>query len=197
MILKRVTKDILWIIGFSLAYFILTHNSVAYPKLAPEKGSWSIEKLQRPIAFRLAGHDFLVLRNANGEIVSELHGLATDTTTNTWRRVGVGKGEVLRVWEFDGLNGKANQSLFPGITLIKGDEQLTAFLWEKAKACANRINEKNIPYPSFGVSMHETQNSNAVAYTLTECMGLVAEKRVGLIVPGSETNLLEEASSSR
>lgn len=170
-------------------YYALTHNSITYPQVTREEGVWSIEKMQRPLALRLAGHNFLVLRDDKGKVVSELHGLATDTTTNTWKRVGTGRGEILHVWEFtDGHTGEEVGRL-PGVVLKEGSEIELRTLWQKGKVCADKINEENIPYPAFGISMYETENSNSVAYTLMKCMGFNS-KHIGLIVPGEQTDLL-------
>ncbi len=186
----RFTKDLFWSLFFFVFYYVLTHNSIAYPTPPLYKGVWSIEKLQHPIVMRLAGHNFLALRNDKGEIVSELHGLATDENTNTWKYVGTGRNELLQVWEFDASIYGTTKTTFPGIVLRSGDENTMRELWSKALLCKNKINEKRIPYPPLGIAFYETENSNAVAYTLTKCIG-AESKHVGIIVPGEQTDLLK------
>jgi hypothetical protein len=188
---KRFVKDLFLIGIFSLMYYVLTHNAYVYPKLENKVGSWSIEMSQRPLALRLAGHNFLVLRNDKGEVVSELHGLATDVKTNTWKHVGMGNEEVLKVWEFDKENARSINGDFPGITLISGTSESMLKLWDEARVCAESINKEEIKYPAFGISTSNTTNSNAVAYTLTKCMN-IEMKNFGLIVPGRYTDLLNK-----
>lgn len=186
---NKFIKDLFWSGIFIIFYYFLTHNSLTYPIPKISIGLWSIEKLQRPLVFRLAGHNYFALRNSKGEIVSELHGLATNAETNKWTYVGTGNGELLKVWEFStSIFGETN-TILPGIVINKGDEKSVRLLWEKARVCGNLINQKNIPYPPFGVKMYETENSNAVAYTLAKCMG-IETKRIGIIIPGEKTDLL-------
>ena len=187
---SRFIKDLLFSILFFIFYYALTHNQIAYPVPKIYKGTWSIEKLQYPLALRLAGHNYLALRNDKGEIIYELHGLATNKETNTWTYVGMGNNELLQVWKFDTSIFGTTKSVLPGIVLRTGNETLIVSLWEKAENCANRINQKNIPYPPLGISLYETENSNAVAHTLAKCMGL-EDKRVGIIIPGEKTDLLK------
>lgn len=186
---KRFTKDLFLLALFGVLFYFLTHNSIAYPTPTTHVGVWSIEKLQKPLVFRIAGHNFFALRNAEGKIVSELHGLATDEKTNTWTYVGTGMGELLKVWEFDTSIFGTTHTMLPGIVIQEGDEESIRALWNKAKLCGEKINKKNIVYPPLGMSMYETKNSNAVAYTLSTCMG-IQSKRIGIIVPGEQTNLL-------
>ena len=187
----RFIKDLVLSLVFIVLYYVLTHNSITYPTPRIYNGVWSIEKLQYPLVMRLAGHNYLALRNDKGEIVSELHGLATDEVTNTWKYIGTGNNEYLKVWEFDASIFEATKNVLPGVVLSTGDEMIMRTLWGKGVLCKEKINEKNIPYPAFGISMYETKNSNAVAYTLSKCMGLES-KHIGIIVPGEETDLLEE-----
>lgn len=186
----RFIKDLLLSVLFFILYYGLTHNTLVYPVTPLYKGVWSIEKLQYPLAMRLAGHNYLALRNTEGVIVAELHGLATDERTNTWKYVGTGNQEVLKVWEFDTSIFGTTKNILPGIVLRSGDKAMILELWDKARDCKNRINEKNIPYPPLGISLYETENSNAVAYTLTKCIG-AENKHIGIIVPGEKTDLLK------
>ncbi len=146
--------------------------------------------MQHPLFFGLAGHNYLVVRNQDGDIVSELHGLATDTTTKKWKYVGMKSSDVLQVWKFDGPRYYLAEKGFSGILLNQGTQGEVESIWEKTTDCITLINAQNIPYPPFGVKVSgETENSNSVAYTLALCMGLDA-RHIGILTPGETKNLL-------
>jgi hypothetical protein len=188
---RQFTKDFIVSVLFIIVFYLLTHNPITHPVPKPTQGKWSIELLQHPLLFGIAGHNYLALRNASTTITEEIHGLATDTTTGKWKYVGKDKQDVLRVWEFDGQRYQAKESSFPGIILSQGDETDIQTTWEKANDCIEKINEASIPYPAFGFKIRgETENSNSVAYTLAHCMGLTIQ-HLGLFTPGGRQNLLE------
>lgn len=146
--------------------------------------------MQHPLVLGVAGHNYVALQNDSNIIQSELHGLATDPETNSWKYMGTKTTDVLRVWEFNSNEYYTISRNYPGIVLYKGTKEDTILLWEKAHACKEEINSKNIPYPPYGVKVTgDTENSNSVAYTLALCMGLNT-KHLGLITPGATRNLL-------
>lgn len=146
--------------------------------------------MQHPLLFGLAGHNYLLLRDGNDTIVSELHGLATDPNTGNWKYIGSSPTDLLQVWEFGSSRYFASEKSFPGTILLQGSEHDIKERWELAKKCVDPINAKNIPYPPYGFSLkNETTNSNAVAYTLATCMQ-VDVRHIGVFTPGSAVNLL-------
>lgn len=149
--------------------------------------------MQQPLIFGIAGHNFLTLRNEKNAIVGELHGLATDRVTGTWKYVGNDSKDQLRVWYFRNPHEYITQKNYSGKVLAKGNKNNVIVLWQKALVCKDRINEKDIAYPPYGVTMQgDTENSNSVAYTLALCMGLdVSTEHLGLITPGWGKDLLE------
>lgn len=185
-----ITKDVVIIVISIFLFFGLTHNSVVRPKPQLTPGKWSIELRQRPLALGIAGHNYLVLRNEKGEVVSQLHGLPTDTSTRAWKYVGRNKTDVLRVWEFTKGSEAEELAKGYGISLVTTDEATAALLWNKAKVCGDQIDLLYLPYPPFGIAFRkDTENSNSVAYTLAQCMNL-ATKHIGLFTPGWGRNLL-------
>ena len=147
--------------------------------------------MQHSLVFGLAGHNYLALRNENGDVVEELHGLATDERTQRWTYVGYKTTDILQVWRFHGPLYQINNKQYPGIILKEGGKEEVNKTWDKATPCIEAINVKKIPYPSLGISIKQTtKNSNSVAYTLSYCMELDA-KHLGLITPGSGENLLK------
>ncbi len=189
---QRFIKDLILLFLFCIGFYFLTHNPLYYPTPTESTGAYSIELLQYPLILGVAGHNYLVLRDDTGNIIRELHGLATDNETNTWKYIGIKSGDLLKVWEFSSTENYIAQKSYAGITLMTGTKEETVTLWAKALVCKGKINQQDILYPPFGVNIGgDTENSNSVAYTLTLCMGLDAE-HVGLFTPGSTKNLLEE-----
>ncbi len=187
----RFVKDLILIAVFSATFYTLTHNPLTHPIPEEVKGVWSIQLMQHPLVFGIAGHNFLTLRNEKNDIVEELHGLATDATTGDWKYVGNTSTDQLRVWEFNGSRAYVTQKNYAGTVLFKGNKTEAVTLWRKALTCKKEINDLGLPYPPYGVNVRgDTENSNSVAYTLTLCMGLDAE-HLGLVTPGWGKNLLE------
>lgn len=151
--------------------------------------------MQHPLVFGVAGHNYLTLRNEHNEIVRELHGLATDPNNGGWKYYALYSGDLLHVWEFTSPHYYLAQKNYAGIVLTEGAKQEMETLWNKAKFCGDEINAENLPYPSYGIKVTgDTENSNSVAYTLIQCMGLDA-RHLGLITPGWGKNLLRTATN--
>lgn len=187
---NQFTKDFVWSLIFLAAMYGITHNPITRPVPQPLPGNWSIQLMQHPLFFGFAGHNYLALRDQNGDIVSELHGLATDTKTGQWKYVGTNQADILQVWEFDSARYYLAEKKFPGIILTEGAKEAVRTYWDAARGCKEPVNHKKLPYPPFGVNMRgDTENSNSVAYTLTLCMGLDTQ-HIGLITPGADNNLL-------
>ncbi len=189
---RQFVKDLIISTLFIFCVYAVTHNKFTYPQPEPVVGKWNIEQVQHPLFLGFAGHNYLVLRDGLGDVESELHGLATDPISGTWKYIGYTPTDELRVWEFRDLRYGLTSHGFPGTTIISGSAEEMRALWTKAKECGEAINAKHISYPRFGVDLRgSTENSNSVTYTLLRCMEL-PQKHIGLITPGSRTNLLEE-----
>lgn len=189
---RQFVKDLIWSIIILFMLYALTHNPFTRPVARAQVGSSSIRFLQHPLVFGFAGHNYLALYDAEGTIISELHGLATNPETGKWRYIGTRSTDLLKVWEFDTSKYYLAAKNLPGITLAEGNMDDMKKLWNQARECKNPINERNISYPAFGFSIkNETINSNSVAYTLAKCMGLDT-RHIGLITPGSKLDLLNK-----
>lgn len=184
-------KDILIVAFFFVIFYALTHNSHVRPQPITSQGEWSIELHQKPLALGVAGHNYLVLRNDEGEIISTLHGLPTDEATGDWKYVGKNKKDILKVWEFGAKDDEGMRIGSYGVSLVKTNKEEAISRWVQAQQCGEMIDALSIPYPPFGVSFRkDTENSNSVAYTLASCMNLKTS-HVGLFTPGWGKNLLE------
>ncbi len=188
---NRFIKDSIFSLFIILSLYGVTHNPVVRPRTQAMPGNWSIEFMQHPLLFGFAGHNYLALRNQDGVIVSELHGLATDATTRQWKYIGSNIQDLLQVWEFENGRYYLAEKAFPGIVLQEGDEESMQKVWDMGRSCVAPINAQNIAYPPYGISFkNETRNSNSVAYTLAKCM-LLDTRHVGIFTPGSTMNLLK------
>ena len=187
---RQFVKDIFTIALFLGAFYLLVNNPLTHPKPVEKYGVWSIQLMQQPIVFGIAGHNFLTLRDEKNTIVGELHGLATNAKTGKWKYIGNNETDKLQVWYFKNSYEYVTQKKFSGIVLFTGEKDEANKLWNKALACKEKINKQELLYPPYGVNLSgDTENSNSVAYTLTFCMGLDAE-HLGLITPGWGKNLL-------
>lgn len=187
----RFVKDLILSVIFLTLIYVLIHNPITHPTPIPQHENWSIQLMQYPLLFGIAGHNYLALRDENGNVISELHGLATDITTGKWKNVGNNATDKLKVWEFDTPQDKVTENNFSGIILNQGQKDEIINTWNKAVSCKDPINSKDLPYPTYGVKIiGNTENSNSVAYTLSLCMGLNI-KHLGLFTPGNGVNLLD------
>lgn len=147
--------------------------------------------MQHPLVFGIAGHNYLVLRDQNNDVIKELHGLATDPKTMMWKYVGTRDTDILQVWEFSTTTKYEAEKRLPGIILYQGNQNEVNKLWKDAEGCKEMINKKKISYPPYGITFRgDTENSNSVAYTLALCMGSNLG-HLGWLTPGSQHNLLE------
>lgn len=193
---NRIARDFLWSGVFIFFIYGVTHNPIVRPTPKPTPGMWSIQFMQHPLLLGFAGHNYLALRDKDGTVVSELHGLATDTSNGGWKYIGSNPKDLLKVWQFENSRYYLAEKKFPGIILKEGEREELYEIWSKAMPCKDEINEKNIPYPPYGFSIkNETTNSNSVAYTLATCMDL-STKHIGVFTPGATKNLLNVDSQT-
>ncbi len=121
----------------------------------------------------IASHQFWVL-NINGQPVSELNGMATDSATRQPKPVG-SPNDLLKVWEYILDGGESNLELYsisgPGLyqpdqsacSMLEGDfETVVKVKWEKALLAANTINQQDIKY-----NMFASNNNNAFLHAFS------------------------------
>jgi hypothetical protein len=136
---------------------------------------WQIVMAQLPLAFGLAGHNFLVLLDGNAHVVSEINGLAIGRNGSV-RAIGWRPGDRLQVvvssssCYYRATSGQA--------VLYVGPRQAAMRLWLKAEEKACAINALALKYPFLGCG----KNSNSVASTLIHAMGLTECRPSGAAV---------------
>lgn len=193
----RFIKDLILIALFGFSLYALIHNPIVNPKPPVIEGKWSIQLMQHPLVFGVAGHNYLTLRDEKNTIRRELHGLATDKDNGGWKYYGTDRSDLLKVWEFSDPHYYLAQKNYAGTVLFEGSEENAKAVWEKGLVCKDEINAKNLPYPPYGIKVTgDTENSNSVAYTLALCMNL-NPKHLGLITPGWGKNILETLISKQ
>jgi hypothetical protein len=157
-------------------------------------GQYRIAQAQLPLLNGIAGHNFLVLLDPNGEIVGELHGMARDAKGKL-KSIGNMPDDRLKSAEYPGdiekppINGPLYQPHFAQAELASGDQATIMNLWNAAKAAGAKLNERDIQYPWMGLG----PNSNSFASTLIAAMGLNEPPMVGSapIMPGARHMLLD------
>lgn len=140
---------------------------------------------------------------AHGELVGELHGLATDRSTGAAKAIGT-RRDQLRAWRFPspakglerpgargGLSGfydirQASQVVFESVD----DESCRR--WNAANLAAQALNDANVQYRLFGGARGDitTGNSNSVCRTFAEVMGVDTPALRAWVRPGAHKNLL-------
>jgi hypothetical protein len=172
--------------------YLIINSSYTAPKPIIAEGVWSIEKAVYPLLGGLAGHNYIILRDNNGLIQKEFHGLPTDPVTKKYRTISLARGDILRAYEFSYPVFTTRTAVTSSETVIFGNEKAIKKIWEEGKNCIPYINEENVTYPQLGVSfINETINSNSVADTLLSCMKLPTP-HVGLLTPGNNNVLLKK-----
>jgi len=144
-------------------------------------------------------HNFLVLYDGEGNVVAELHGLATDPVTGAIRPIGR-SSDYLRAFEFPGKRywneGQSEKTLWEG-----PDGAMER--WQAAKDAYNQINSRNLTYNPWGSDLNGPRdwdapvppviagNSNSANRAFVDAMGLRAPS-MPTMAPGTETQLLPQ-----
>ena len=190
----KITKDIIIIIFcITISYFVLNNNYVRPHIMATgDASNWHIYKKEHKILMGISGHTFLELSNSKNETVEQIHGFAYDVSNSEIVEAAIKSGFKLKVFAFNYDFYRNEIGLdFPAINLMSDSKENVIETWNKAKACGEIINQKDINYPRYGFKIiTETENSNSVAHSISLCAGL-ADTQIGLLSPGARTLLLK------
>lgn len=148
------------------------------------EGQYRIVKAQLPLIGGVAGHNFLVLIDPDGNVLEELHGLATGAD-GLPKPIGHLPSDELRGYH----DQRFHKPNFAQTELASGDQVEIMKRWNAGRAVLNKINERNIHYPWMGLG----QNSNSFASTLIAAMGLTELPMPGgaSVIPGAGSMLLD------
>jgi len=140
----------------------------------------------------LAAHNFWVLRDEKGNVLGQLHGLAT-TADNRIKPIGT-IGDKLKFYHFGSraillglkLGGnlnfiKAGQKSKP---VFSGSPDEVLRRWDHAVKALPYLNSLNIPYTPFGVVGLAHINSNTAYTLLGKLMGIAEHNFSGCWQPG-------------
>jgi len=195
MLIIKILRELLNIFIILFVCFIILFNPLVRPKQVQGYGYWSIQKREHRLLLGLTGHTFLELRDSNDKTVAQLHGLATDMTTNKWKEIGDNDTDYLRVWEFDKDKYEEYEGLDIGrtsVNILIGDKDTILSKWRELNTCGTEINKQNRKYPKYGFKIFgETENSNSVAHSLLKCANLT-DKEIGIFTVGDSTDLFKE-----
>jgi hypothetical protein len=155
----------------------------------------------------VAGHDFWVLRDEQGRVCAELHGLATNRQTGKREPIGTNPDKYsLNIWKLDHTPPKYDNQLGrdrndptyikndqPHQTILRAGRQEVMDRWNAAVGAIEPLNAKNLDYPAWGIGGDTIVNSNSAYRTLGEVMGLPVRDFPGRMEPGINNRMASPA----
>ena len=149
--------------------------------------NYRIVKSQLPLVGGMGGHNFIAVLDPSGKVVHELNGLAT-SKDGAIKPIGYLPSDRLKVYsEIEAgvffYNPSQSQQ-----TLYEGSYESVMDKYNKGYEAGKKINDQNLPYPFFGLG----KNSNSVASTLLNQMGLDDPDLGNALTPGEGSLLLPE-----
>ena len=138
----------------------------------------------------LASHNFWVLRNENNHVVAELHGLATDRKTNTYKPIGY-FNDRLGFYEF---RAALNEPTFifenqKFVTVYQGDKEDVLIRWQNATAQIDSLNSQDLNYSPFGLMGLPVTNSNSAYHLFSKLLEVECCRFSGVLEPGIGNDL--------
>ncbi|HFD13658.1 MAG TPA: hypothetical protein ENJ32_14495 [Crenotrichaceae bacterium] len=138
----------------------------------------------------IASHNFWVLRNDENQVLSQLHGLATDRKTNTFKPIGF-FNDRLGFYEFKTANNDPsfifnNQQAVP---VYQGDVTDVLSRWDNAASQLATLNKQDLNYSPFGILGLPVTNSNSAYHLLSQLMGIDCCRFSGVLEPGIGNSL--------
>src|SRR5580700_4137897 len=127
--------------------------------------TYSIVEAQLPLVGGIGGHDLLVLKDPDGNVIGELDGLATGSDGEI-KPIGYLPSDTLQVY---GYNEETYYSPSENQAVVSsGSETQIMAQWDAALSAQAAINAEGLSYPFMGLG----SNSNSVASTLDAAMGV-------------------------
>ncbi len=138
----------------------------------------------------IASHNYWTLRDDKNEIISQLHGLATDRKTNTFKPIGY-FNDRLGFYEFKtALNDPSFISVEQRSAIIFQDEKDGVLRrWNKAALQIESLNNRDLNYSPFGVFGFPITNSNSAYHLFAKLMDIPCYHFSGVLEPGIKNEL--------
>ena len=133
----------------------------------------------------IASHNFWVLRNSKGEVVAQLHGLATDRKKQCFKPIGF-FSDQLGFYEFKAVKNdpsfisKTQQS----VRVYQGDKDDVLARWNDAAREIDSLNQRDINYSPFGFFGLPIINSNSAYHLFARLMDIECCRFSGVLEPG-------------
>ena len=145
----------------------------------------------------IASHNFWVLRDNNGQVVSQLHGLATDRKKNNFKPIGYFK-DRLGFYEFKTIR---NDPTFiskkqRSIIIYQGCKNDILVHWNKAASQITHLNHRDLNYSLFGIFGFPITNSNSAYHLFSQLMGFECCHFSGILEPGINNSLTTKINST-
>jgi hypothetical protein len=138
----------------------------------------------------VASHNFWVLRDEKNEVVAQLHGLATDRKTNSFKPIGF-FFDRLGFYEFKIAENdptfisKTQQS----IIVFQDHKDEVIARWNKAACQVESLNQKDLNYSPFGIFGLPITNSNSAFHLFSRLMNVECCRFSGVMEPGINNSL--------
>jgi VCBS repeat-containing protein len=135
----------------------------------------------------VASHNFWVLRDPDGNIVQELHGLATSEKGEI---LTIGTiGDELQFYNPEHKYGDTNNQ--DSSVMYQGTEADVLARWNAAIDAKDYLNSLHLPYTPLGVidPVDNVINSNSAYHIFGDIMGVPIKDFDGVIEPGLDTGL--------
>ena len=152
-------------------------------------GTLSIGTPYPPGYTAVAGHNYIYVLDENGNLVTEFNGLAYGEDGHE-KMIGWKPSDNLIVTEDLGPGGHFYNPNHPHATLFEGTKAQVDALVDQARQAMVEMNALDLPYPPLGSG----PNSNSVAKTLLDAMGLEKPVYDEPWTPYDDVNLLDDTS---
>lgn len=138
----------------------------------------------------IASHNFWVLRDQQGKVLSQLHGLATDRASNHFKPMGF-FNDRLGFYEFITDNNDPNFISTQQISVIvyQGNKKDVLLRWNKAACQTETLNKQDINYSPFGIFGHPITNSNSAYHLFADLMNIPCYRFLWVLEPGINNTL--------
>lgn len=138
----------------------------------------------------IASHNFWVLRDDDNKVLSQLHGLATDRKTNSFKPIGI-FNDRLGFYEFKTVdNGPDFMTVKQRSTCVyQGDKEDVLERWNKATCQIKTLNNRDLNYSPFGIFGLPITNSNSAYHLFANLMQISCCRFHGVLEPGIKNAL--------